>query len=49
MAYLRRYGGPYIAEWTGQYFRRYGGPYDYEVVGFVTHEELMALVVLLYL
>lgn len=46
---IKHWGGPIIAQFDGRYFKPFGGAWEYEVVGFVTHDELLALITLLYL
>ena len=45
---VRRYCGPYVAEIDGNRIREYCGQYLYEVDGFLTHEQWLALITLLF-
>lgn len=48
MARLRRYCGSYILEINNGKFREYCGPYLYEIEGFVSRQEMMALIAILF-
>lgn len=48
MAYLKRYCGSYVLEINGGMIKEYCGPYLYEITGFVSHQELMALMAILF-
>ena len=48
MAKIRRYCSNYILETTGDKIREYCGPFLYQIEGFISHKELMALIAILF-
>ena len=47
-ARVRRYCGSYLLEFDGNKIREYCGPYLYEIEGFVSNEQMMALIAVLF-
>lgn len=45
---MKRYCGNYIAEIVGNKIKEYCGNYLYEIDGFISHNEMMALVAILF-
>ncbi|MBR3617661.1 MAG: hypothetical protein IKN46_03195 [Acholeplasmatales bacterium] len=48
MARLKRYCGKYLLEIQGDRIKEYCGNYLYEIDGFISHNEMMALVAILF-
>ena len=48
MARIKRYCGNYILEINSGRIKEYCGSYLYEIDGFLSHEELMGLIAILF-
>jgi hypothetical protein len=48
---IRKYCGPIIAqtEQGEKYIRKYCGPIEYQIDGSLNHDEMMALLILIYI
>ena len=48
MARIKRYCGSYVLEISNDRIKEYCGSYLYEIDGFLSHEDLMAVIAVLF-